>query len=465
MVRLRRRDAGISMILVVVLILITLILAVAATVLFADFKEKERTQKALEKLLNDPNDGLIAQEGVLKAARVKANEPVGLKANEEGALPDGQAKDLAKKKKQEYWSPEHLDKIPLVASIDDKGNPKPRPAMSPDQIKNFQTAREDSRLFDTLQELAQIAIDRTLHYKTRMDQLELELKLAKEATLNREAIRPEIPKPKIAVRERLAKEIADVTALIGKENTEYNERKAKFNEDKAKADQEVQAETEQYAQDEIKLTNETRELRRQLEDLKVKEIIKHELSFAHGKILRPDVPNKIAFIDIGTRERVVPGLKFLVGKRGARGKFDFKGKIEVKKAWSDRCEVAIIELYDPEFRPIVEGDQIVNPLFSKDRPVIVAFVGEDSPVRLEPKRSNYTVDEATRRIREIGSEVRKEVTLDVDYVIFTEAKRDGAQPRARESYPAFAKAVFLEIPIAEAGRTPDGPGVFEFLGD
>ena len=52
-------------------------------------------------------------------------------------------------------------------------------------------------------------------------------------------------------------------------------------------------------------------------------------------------------------------------------------------------------------------------------------------------------------------EVRKEVSLDVDYVIFTEA---GAQ-KTRESYDPFKKAVFLEIPIADASD------IFRFLGD
>jgi hypothetical protein len=162
------------------------------------------------------------------------------------------------------------------------------------------------------------------------------------------------------------------------------------------------------------------------------------------------VPNKIAFIDIGSRDRVVPGLKFLVGNRGVQGKFEYKAKIEVKKVWITYCEVSIIEQYDPKTHPVVEGDRIVNPLFSKERPIVVAFVGEDRPLRLR-----YSVDEAGRRIKEIGSEVRKDVALDLDYVIFTEA---GAQ-KTRDSYEPFKKAVFLEIPVADASD------IFRFLGD
>ena len=104
----------------------------------------------------------------------------------------------------------------------------------------------------------------------------------------------------------------------------------------------------------------------------LKEIITHEINFVHGKILKPDIPNKVAFINIGSRERVTPGLKFLVGNRGVQGKFEYKAKVEVKKAWMTYCEVAILEIYDKE-KPVVEGDGLVNPLFSKDRPIVLAF--------------------------------------------------------------------------------------------
>ncbi len=84
---------------------------------------------------------------------------------------------------------------------------------------------------------------------------------------------------------------------------------------------------------------------------------------------------------------------------------------------------------------------IVNPLFSRDRPLTMAFVGEERPARLR-----FSVDEASRRIREIGSVVKKDVSLDLDYVVFTEV---GSQ-KQRDSYEAYRKAVFLEIPVAEA---------------
>jgi len=442
MTHLRRRDSGISMVLVVVLIMLTLILGVVATILWADFKEKERLAIVLRKL----PDQLVQEESEIRAKMKQINAPLGIPmegANGEN-LPLGRQVELFRTKRSEYVSGEALNKLPLVP--DKQAPPK---QLTADQIKAFHAARDESEYMGTLEDLVRPAAARTFHYWNRMKQLELELDVAKMQAANRVAIAPEFTPRPSALRDLLIKAIQTVGEERAKEDADYNTRKTKFTEDRAKAEMEIQAEVEKFATDEIKINNEIRELKRQLEELKEKEVIAHEISFVHGKILNPDIPNKIAFIDIGARERVVPGLKFLVGRRGVQGKFDYKGKVEVKKAWMTYCEVSIIEVYQPKERPIVEGDLLLNPLFSKDGPVVVAFVGEERPVRLR-----YSVDEATRRIKEIGSEVRK-VGLDIDYVVFTE----GTSSKPRESYEDFKKAVFLEIPIAEASE------IFRFLGD
>ena len=441
MMRLRRRDAGISMVLVIVLIVFTLVITVTAAIFWTNYKDAQLRAAQLRAYQAQ----LTNQAAEISSQFTKLNEPTGLPLGEEGKLSAPKANEHMKKWRDEYFSAGHSTNTPWSRPSrgglpeDEergRGQVQPRPG-------RFAYMR-------TLQELINPAIQRTNHYKNRMEQLQVDLQVAELQKKNREAVAPEIPKKKEETRASLQKEIGRLNEDIARENTQYNERKAKFTEDKTKAEGEIAAEVEKYAAEEIKINNEIRELRRQLEELKVKEVIKHEINFIHGKILRPDVANKTAFIDIGSRERVVPGLKFLVGNRGVQGKFEYKAKIEVKKAWMTFCEVSIIETYDPKEHPVVEGDHIVNPLFSKDRPIVVAFVGEDRPLRLR-----YSVDEASRRIQEIGSEVRKDVSLDVDYVIFTEA---GSQ-KNRESYDPFKKAVFLEIPIADASD------IFRFLGD
>ena len=427
------------MVLVIVLVVFTLIISVGAAIFWANYKDAERRAALIRKEL-ERQDNEIA---FVTSQLAKVNEATGLPLGEEGRLSAPRANEAMKKWREEYVSAAAYEKYPLVPPQQGDGR------MKKEDADRLIRARDDSSYLRTLQALIGPAISRTNHYKNRMEQLMVDLGSAEMQKKNREAVAPEIPKKKEEAIATLQKEIAKLNEQIASEKTQYNERKTKFNEDKTKAEQESAAEVEKYAADEIKVNNEIRELKRQLEELKVKEVITHEINFIHGKILKPDVPNKIAYINIGSRERVTPGLKFLVGNRGVQGKFEYKAKVEVKKAWINYSEVAILEVYDPA-KPVVEGDGIVNPLFSKDRAILVAFVGEDRPLHLR-----YSVDEATRRIREIGSEVRKDVALDVDYVIFTEA---GSQ-KSRDSYDAFRKAVFLEIPIADA------TDIFRFLGD
>ena len=143
-------------------------------------------------------------------------------------------------------------------------------------------------------------------------------------------------------------------------------------------------------------------------------------------------------------------MKFLVAKRGKQGKFKYKGEVEVKKVWMTYSEVHIIEVYGRD-APLIDGDMLVNPLYNPNRSMIVCFAGEQ---RLNRAKFS-SVQEATNRIIEMGGTVRKEIGLDVDYVIFTET----ASQRQRSNYEAFNKAVFLEIPIAEAAE------IYKFLGD
>jgi hypothetical protein len=427
------------MVLVIVLVVFTLFITVGAAIFWANYKDAERRAALIRREL-DHQDAEIA---VITAQLAKVNEATGLPLGDEGRLSAARANEAMKKWREEYVSPAAYEKFPLVPPEKSDGH------LKKEDSDKLVRARDESAYLRTLQALVPIAISRTNHYKNRMEQLQLDLASAEAQKKSREAVAPEIPKKKEEAIASLQKEIAKLNEQIAAEKTQYNERKTKFNEDKTKAEQETAAEVEKYAADEIKVNNEIRELKRQLEELKVKEVITHEINFVHGKILRPDIPNKVAYINIGSRERVTPGLKFLVGNRGVQGKFEYKAKVEVKKAWMTYAEVGIIEVYDKD-KPVVEGDGIVNPLFSKDRPILVAFVGEDRPLHLR-----YSVDEATRRIREMGSEVRKDVALDVDYVIFTEA---GSQ-KTRESYDAYKKAVFLEIPVADASD------IFRFLGD
>ena len=82
MMRLRRHDAGISMILVIILVVFTLIVTVVATVFWANYKDAERRAAAIRKA-TEAQDAEIA---VLTAALAKVNDATGLPLGDGGLL-------------------------------------------------------------------------------------------------------------------------------------------------------------------------------------------------------------------------------------------------------------------------------------------------------------------------------------------------------------------------------------------
>src|SRR5436190_14584240 len=73
MMRLRRRDAGISMILVIVLIVFTLIITVLAVIFWSNYKDAERRYKALVAY----QGRLTAEAEEIRSQLAKTNEPTG----------------------------------------------------------------------------------------------------------------------------------------------------------------------------------------------------------------------------------------------------------------------------------------------------------------------------------------------------------------------------------------------------
>lgn len=312
-------------------------------------------------------------------------------------------------------------------------------------------AREESGRFETLEALL-------LHQAAKLtlliqyhDQARLEADIQKSHADSRVAAKPEILRPKEQYKTRLQAMIGDLQQKIGAEEAAY---RALLGELTGKRDEAVNAMTDEQAsfiQWEIRENNKIKDLRRRLDEMRVKEVIRHDVDVSHGRILRPDVERRIAFINIGSRERVVPGLLFKVARVGRGGKFEYKALVEVKKVWLDTAEVAIVKHYETT-SPVIDGDHIVNPFFSTQRPVVVCFTGmTDKPT----VRLRMSARDAANRLREIGSDPRFELGLDADFVLFTETTTERS---SEEQWPDWLKARTLEVPVASAAE------YYEYLG-
>ncbi len=432
---------GISMILVVIVVIVTIILAITSLLMYARLQHLEQVQKQLKEIKVEEQartQALIRRiQSELQASGLYQQENI-------LELPEARPAEEFRKRADQAWAP-----MPeKLAYYDSK---KDEIAKKEQEIAD---ARKNYKINETLQSLVESAAVRLMYVKNLNDQLKLQLQIAETHAKAVTEMKVPVTTRKIEYKTFLTQQIADVNKKIQEEDQRFAARQQELTAARDTATQGIDAENQRYYQWELDIRNRITELRRQLEELKIKEIVKYDVNTVHGKVLRPDVPNKTAFIDIGSRDRVVPGLKFLAAKRGDQGKFVYKAELEVKKVWPTHAEVSVTRIFDKNV-PVIDGDLIVNPLFNTRRAIVVAFAGEEQPVRLRPA---WDVKEATRRILEIGTEVRTTVTLDVDYVIFTEALT-GVGAKTPAQYPNFLRAATLGVPYEEAAE------IFRFLGD
>ncbi|MBI2898967.1 MAG: hypothetical protein HYY17_02170 [Planctomycetes bacterium] len=446
---------GISSIVVVALALVTIVLAFVAVLLFADVVAKERTAKALEKRL----ENLHADQARITKARKGSLAPTGFTQAAPATTPEGgevseapPAEHLPVDAAKSYLK-DRREKLLEKPTQQDPGRDPALASNLQDFDKKYADLARNAtgeRAFNTLEELVGIAATRVIVAMNLADQRRVEEELAEERKNAAAENKNNLPTSAVEYNAELEGKIAEVTKAKNDIDTHSKDRVAGLEKEIAETRKKIETLKIDYNKETISFSNRVNKLRAELEELKVKEVIRLEISEAHGKLLSPDIPNRVAFIDRGSRERIVPGLKFLVARKGAQGRFEYKGKVLVKKVWMTYAEVAITEIVDPKV-PLVDGDLIVNPLFHPRRPVVVHFLGEKDAGRLRP---SWTTAEAGRRIAEIGSEVRERLTLDVDFVIFTWSK--AAAAKEDEEYK---RAVLLGIPIEEASE------VYRFLED
>lgn len=426
-----RRDRGISMVVVVLLFLFTIIIGFSALALSAKRAELNREKARLQQLKDVERE--IGDS--LRTSLAFAIAPTGLSLPETGIL----TSDLSSKEVD-------TRRDAIIKGV--TGEPEP--------VVEYRKER-----YGTFHSLINEMGQRITVLQLRHQRAELQGRLARAFADAKTAARPEILKDKEAYKVRLAQMIKDVNDSINEITAKYTETKAGLTAQAEKLTTDIDTESAKARDEQRREDGKIRKMRNDLEQMKQKEVIKHKVNVTHGKVLRPDVIQKSAWIDLGSRERVVPGLRFMAVRMGKEGKFDYKALLEVKKVWLETSEVAIVKVYEGS-GPVIDGDLIVNPFYNPKKPVIVAFAGNTTDrtfnLRLadnNPKPLRFSAREAANRIRELGSEPRMTVTLDADFVIFTEVS---STDTTRDSWPDYKKAVLLEIPIADAAE------YYEFLG-
>ncbi len=168
---------------------------------------------------------------------------------------------------------------------------------------------------------------------------------------------------------------------------------------------------------------------------RIKSLVKkQELTLAtaepDGEIVFADNEMETAYIDLGRQHGLSRGLPFNVFQIEKGGRRKHKGRIEVLDLQEDMAKVAIIETVNPA-DPIVKGDRIISPLFSKSETQIYVLLGE----MVNPR---YSKAELIRKIQDAGGQVDAKVSVKTDFVV---AGKDA------ELLPEFETALQLGIRV------------------
>jgi hypothetical protein len=129
--------------------------------------------------------------------------------------------------------------------------------------------------------------------------------------------------------------------------------------------------------------------------------------YPDGKVLAVSDKLPLAWIDIGSGERVVPGLRFRV-QSPAQGETRTKGWAEVTRVEEGMSEVlldGIVDLFDP----IGPGDVIQNPVFDPKGGRNAILVGRFT--------GQYSETELTQLLERMGVHVQSELDLTTTFMI------------------------------------------------
>ena len=139
-----------------------------------------------------------------------------------------------------------------------------------------------------------------------------------------------------------------------------------------------------------------------------------KLSGSDGQIVYRDNVDKVYHIDIGLKDHVRKGMRFLVYSDKA-GQTDLKALIEITRVPNHNFAICRLVVKFPGQGDIVVGDKVENRLFHNGRFLRVACVGE-----FRPPNTTISVEQITQYLLELGCEVQDGPDTNTDLVILAQ---------------------------------------------
>lgn len=195
-----------------------------------------------------------------------------------------------------------------------------------------------------------------------------------------------------------------------------------------------------------------RELQNQIKDLGAKNANLAELTqplrapanlVPDGRVLQVSADLPLAWIDLGSSNRLVAGTRFTV-EGGNLGERHLKGWAEVIEVQQDMAKVRLFDQVD-KFDPIVEGDYIVNPVYDPKGGYNAILVGRFSGM--------YGKEQLSGLLDDIGIRVQDKLDLTTNFMIVGDPilqDEDGyplEEPLEPSDLPVYQQAVANKVQV------------------
>ena len=301
----------------------------------------------------------------------------------------------------------------------------------------------------TLQEVIPKLVNLIAAQKDRIRDLETAVAAAEAARDKARQAKSAVERQLNQTLAKLRTEKADIESTLREQIKTKDDANATLRSDIRKKNEEMAKAKEAWAQERAKLKQEAEQLRIRNERARDKLALIENPEKIDGKIISVSVKLNRAFINLGRKQMVRPGMTFEV--------LEPKGNTYAHKAWAkvltvdeETSEVAIRDLVDP-YDPVAVGDVIRNKLYDPDVRFNFVLLGRF----VEP----LTKGTIKRILESMGNTVSDHVTPETDYVIL------GRQPVGENATPPGADARLRQGHAAQhqRGAPQEDPGLPQAL--
>jgi len=179
----------------------------------------------------------------------------------------------------------------------------------------------------------------------------------------------------------LEQKIATLRTQVEDLESAKADAEARYSQQLTEKDDEFTQLTYQYERDKVLWTQKVAQLENTITAFKLERVPEKDLSKAPPQGAVRLVANRTtAYIDLGRRDFVRPGLVFEIYKKEGAVRVK-KGMLEINRVEDTWSQVTILEEVS-ELDPIVTGDMIWSPFYKKGHKPTVSFVGDKLSTQL-----------------------------------------------------------------------------------